>query len=222
MGGVLGLVRPPLATVALTVVGVVFGVAGLLVPAVLAAMQRTPDALHAQPWRWVTSLLVQDGGVPGTVSNLLFLLVIGAAAEQVLTRRAVLGLYLAAGLAGQVAGQFWQPIGGGNSVAVCGLVGGLVWTLHHPAAPRWAGAAAGFWLGAMLATWWLPLIAVGFSLAVLDRFLAARPSRRRAMLVGATAATAVLLIAVENLHGVALAVGLLLGALPLVDPIPAR
>jgi hypothetical protein len=34
--------------------------------------------------------LVQDGGVPGTVSNLAFLLVIGAATEQVLAHSGAL------------------------------------------------------------------------------------------------------------------------------------
>lgn len=219
--GVLGLRRLPVLTGALWVLGVVFGVAGLVRPSVLAALQRTPEALHGEWWRWLTSLLVQDGGVAGTVSNLLFLLVVGAAAEQVRSRRALLGLYLVAGLAGQVAGQLWQPFGGGNSVAICGLAGGLAWAIDRPAAPPWAGVAALLWLGALLATWWPPLIVLGAVAAGLDRSLRAYPRRRRSVLVAATATTAALLLAMSNVHGAALAVGLAAGALPRDRGLPA-
>ena len=52
-------------------------VLGLVVPAVLDALERTPDGLHGQWWRLVTALFVQDGGVLGTVSNLAFLALLG-------------------------------------------------------------------------------------------------------------------------------------------------
>jgi membrane associated rhomboid family serine protease len=55
---------------------------------------------------------VQDGGVAGTVSNLLFLLLLGAFAEQLLERRQWLLCYFGAGLAGELAGYAWQPRGG--------------------------------------------------------------------------------------------------------------
>jgi membrane associated rhomboid family serine protease len=47
-------------------------------------LQRTPQGLHGDWWRTLTSLFVQDGGVAGTVSNLAFLLVMGVLTEQVL------------------------------------------------------------------------------------------------------------------------------------------
>jgi hypothetical protein len=72
-------------------------------------------------WRWLTSLLVQDGGVLGTASNLIFLGLLGAAA-------------------GHVAGVFWQAVGAGNSVTVCGLAGLATWSLRHERMPGWAGA----------------------------------------------------------------------------------
>jgi membrane associated rhomboid family serine protease len=212
----LDLRRTPVLTAALVVVTAVVSVAGLLSPPLLAALQRAPAGLHGQAWRWVTSLLVQDGGVFGTVSNLAFLLVIGAAAEQVLPRRAMLGLYLTAGLVGQAAGYLWQPFGAGNSVAICGLAGALAWTLHRHDVPRWTSTALALWLGALLATWWAPLIAVGISGAVLDRCITLRPTRRRMLLVGATATTAAALTAAANVHGPALALGVLVGALPAI------
>jgi hypothetical protein len=39
----------------------------------LGAWQRTPQELQGDWWRTVTALLVQDGGVVGTLSNLAFL-----------------------------------------------------------------------------------------------------------------------------------------------------
>ena len=41
--------------------------------------------------------------------------------------------YVVAGLAGEVAGIIWQPVGGGNSVAICGLIGLFsVWQVTMP------------------------------------------------------------------------------------------
>jgi membrane associated rhomboid family serine protease len=185
---------------------------GLLSAPLLAALERTSALTHGEPWRGVTSLLVQDGGVAGTVSNLGFLLAVGVAAEQVLRRPSLVGLYLGAALAGQAAGVFWQPVGAGNSIAICGLAGGLAWAL--PRAPRWAGSALALWLGALLATAWIPLIGVGIVGAAVDQRVAAAPGRRRTAFVVATAVVAAALVAVGNIHGAALGIGILLGAAP--------
>ncbi|MBL8928080.1 MAG: rhomboid family intramembrane serine protease [Pseudonocardia sp.] len=207
---VVGLRRAPVLTGVLTLVTAVVSVAGLVWPAVLAALARSGAA--DQPWRWVTSLLVQDGGVAGTVSNLGFLAVLGMAAEQVVGRVALVGCYLAAGLAGQVAGVFWQPYGAGNSVAVCGLAGVLVWVCSDEDVPRWAGSAVALWLGALLGTWWLPLVALGVVGAAVDRrVLLGAPGVRVPVWVTASVAVACVLIGLGNIHGVALAVGTVLG-----------
>jgi hypothetical protein len=208
----LGLSRAPLLTLAVAALTAAVGVAGLLSPEVLAALQRTPAALHGELWRWLTSLLVQDGGLAGTASNLLGLLAVGAAAEQVLDRGVWLGLYLAGGLVGQVAGQLWQPFGGGNSVAVCGLAGALAWLVARPALPRWGGPAVALWAGVLLAGVWAPLVAVGVLAAGLDRFLIGHPARHRVVLVGGVAVVAAALVAAADIHGAALATGLVLGA----------
>ena len=206
--------RAPILTAVLAIVTAVISVAGLVWPQVLASLQRTPAGLHGESWRWLTSLLVQDGGLFGTVSNLIFLVGLGVAAEQVMSRSAMITAYLVAGLAGQAAGYVWQPIGGGNSVAVCGLAGALAWRLTDPRLPRWTGTALALWLGALLATWWTPLIAVGLLGAVVDRWLT--PRLRQRVLLVASAAVAAVLVAAANVHGVALGVGLLAGLLPAV------
>ena len=208
-----GLARPPVLTAVLTAVTAVVSVAGLISPGVLEALERTPAARHGEAWRWVTSLVVQDGGVVGTAANLLFLAVLGAAAEQVVGRVTMVLLYLAAGSTGQLAGVFWQPVGAGNSVAVCGLAGLVAWSLRDRRTPTWAGGALALWLGALLSTWWPPLLAVGFAGTALDRAAARRrPEIRLPAAVVGSILVATVLIAVHNVHGPALAVGTIAGA----------
>src|ERR1700744_1517829 len=116
-----GIRRTPWLTLTVFVLTAVPSVAQVPFPALLPDLERTPAGLTGQWWRSLTSLTVQDGGVAGTLSNLLFLLVIGILAEQVLTRPRWLALYLLPGLAGEFAAYSWQPTGAGNSVAVSGL-----------------------------------------------------------------------------------------------------
>jgi len=211
--GRVGLVRPPVLTAVLTALTAAVSVAGLVSPGVVDALERTPAALHGEPWRWVTSLVVQDGGVLGTASNLLFLAVLGVAAEQIAGRATMVVLYLVAGSTGQLAGVFWQPVGAGNSVAVCGLAGLVAWSLRDRRAPSWAGGALALWLGALLSTWWPPLLAVGIAGTALDRAAARnRPEIRLPAVVIGSLLVAAVLIAVRNVHGPALAVGTVAGA----------
>lgn len=132
------------------VTGAVFGVTALVnlfqfaVPGTLGLLRRSPEGLHEQWWRTFTSLFVQDGGAAGTVFNLLALAVVGAVAEQVLSRRAWLLHYFGVGVAAELVGYAWQPFGGGNSIAVCGLVGAVFWAIRRldgrlprPLTTRW-------------------------------------------------------------------------------------
>jgi membrane associated rhomboid family serine protease len=120
-----GFQRLPVVTAVVFVVTATTSVLGLMVPGMLEVWQRAPQGLHGDWWRTFTALLVQDGGVAGTISNLAFLLVLGAMAEQVLGPGRWLVCYLGAGLVGELAGYVWQPRGAGNSVAICGLAGAL-------------------------------------------------------------------------------------------------
>jgi rhomboid protease GluP len=86
-------------------------------------LERTPAMLHGEWWRFVTTWFVLvDGGVQ-IVVNSLGLLIYGTLVERTIGRSWWIVSYFVAGLAGEVAGIFWQPAGGGNSVAICGLIG---------------------------------------------------------------------------------------------------
>jgi membrane associated rhomboid family serine protease len=151
----IGLRRAPVCTAVVFVVTATTSVLGLAYPGMLAAWQRTPQGLHGDWWQSFTALFVQDGGVAGTVSNLGFLLVPGALAEQVLGRRQWLACYFAAGLVGELAGYAWQPQGAGNSVAICGLAGALtVALLVEAPMPRLAPVVLLYWCAALLAAHW--------------------------------------------------------------------
>ena len=73
----------------------------------------------------MTSLVVQDGGLAGTVFNLVSLFVIGSAAEAAWGVRRWVVLALGSGVGAQLWGWLVQPVGGGNSVAVFGLAASL-------------------------------------------------------------------------------------------------
>lgn len=126
----------------------------LAVPGVLAAGERdAARVLAGQGWRLVTALFLQDGGLAGGLSNIVLLLLIGAAAEQVLSRPGWAAVYLAGGLAAELVALCWQPVGAGNSVATAALAGCLLLALPGPLRPRGAGAlrlAAGLTLAALM------------------------------------------------------------------------
>ncbi len=94
-------------------------------------------------------LLVHDGGWPHLAANAAALVVVGVSVERAFGRRLWLALYLAGGLAGELAGYAWQPRGAGNSVAVCGLAGGLLAALL-----LWREAKVSA-IGAVFAPYWV-------------------------------------------------------------------
>jgi rhomboid protease GluP len=119
--------RKPWATlVALVVVGVPSLVQLTAAPGLLHALERRPDELaDGKLWRLVTSLVVQDGGWPGAVFNLVGLLVVGVVAERVWGPLRWTVIWLVAGVGAQFWGLVVQPRGGGNSVATFGLAASL-------------------------------------------------------------------------------------------------
>jgi rhomboid protease GluP len=92
-------------------------------PEIGTALERDPKMLHGEWWRFVTTWFVLTDGWLQIVLNSVGLLVFGALVERRIGRGWWLAGYVIAGLAGEVAGIFWQPVGGGNSVAICGLIG---------------------------------------------------------------------------------------------------
>jgi membrane associated rhomboid family serine protease len=214
----LGLRRFPLVT------AVVFGVTALvnltqfLVPGTLAHLERSPAGLHGDWWRTATALFVQDGGVAGTLSNLAFLIAAGVIAEQAVSRPRWLLCYFGAALAGELAGYAWQPYGGGNSVAICGLAGAVAVALWNERLSPAAPTILLIWCGALLSGLWSPLLVVGVVAGVLARPAADRGVPVARLASAAALVTGVALTAAEDLHGAALLAGL---ALALLLALPA-
>lgn len=208
-----GIRRPPWLTVTVFVLTAVPSGAQAVFPAVLTDLERTPAGLTGQWWRSLTALAVQDGGALGTLSNLLFLLVIGTIAEQALTRPRWLALYLLPGLAAEFAGYGWQPVGAGNSVAISGLAGALAVLLlrDRRRLPAAAPYALLLWAGALAAT----ANEIAGALIIGATCLLGRLTAGRRVPVAAIAGIAVLacgvaLVADQNIHGAALVTGALL------------
>jgi membrane associated rhomboid family serine protease len=209
-----GFRRPPVVTAVVLVVTATTSVLGLLVPGVLAALQRTPQGLHGDWWRTFTSLFVQDGGVAGTISNLAFLLVMGVLAEQVLAAWQWLVCYFGAGLVGQLAGYAWQPRGAGNSVAICGLAGALTVALAVEArVPRLAPVVLAYWAAALLGARWGPgPLLVGVAGGVVVQAATGRGLPVGRPVAVAAAIVALVLLAVRDLHGAAMVAGIAIAA----------
>lgn len=118
--------RVPLATLALALAVAVPAALQLVIPSLLLNFARDRTAILAgEWWRLVTALFFQDGGVPGTIFNLVTLLLVGSVAERVWGSRRMLLIYLAGGLISQLPALAWQPTGAGNSVANFSLAGSI-------------------------------------------------------------------------------------------------
>ncbi len=119
--------RVPWLTIAVFAVTAGCFIAQLVDDRVVTALQRDPSGLHSGGlWRVVSPLLIQSDGIGQGVFNLVTLLFFGIVVEWVLPRWVWISLYLTAGIVGQLLGYLWEPPGGGNSVAVCGLIGAVV------------------------------------------------------------------------------------------------
>jgi membrane associated rhomboid family serine protease len=211
--------RAPVLT---AVVVAVAGVAALVqytVPGAVPALERDPGGLrHGELWRLVTPLLVQTLGWYQVVANLASLAVVGAAAEWVLGRRRWLASLAAGTAGGQLAAYAWHEPGGGSSIAICGLAGGLVATLlaRRSPPPRLASEVVVYYVVA-LAGWGLSgptaavvaCVAAGIGVRVLERVSVARAHR---LALGVAVASAIALAARGDLHGASLTAGMLLMA----------
>jgi membrane associated rhomboid family serine protease len=198
-------------------------------PGVLRTLRRDPSGLHwSSAWRVATPLLIQSDGVAQAVFNLTTLLVFGVFVEWAFGRRAWLVGYLGAGVVGQLVGYAWNPPGGGNSVAVCGLVGLIVAALlvgrpvlAGPAvilAPYYPAAL----LGLDIAGWTGQVIAVVATAAVVGVCVVSsrgaggpdQPMLRRPIGIGLAvlmSAEAVVMLGYRDHHGAALLAGVAIG-----------
>jgi membrane associated rhomboid family serine protease len=190
------------------------------VPGTLQKLERTPAGLHGDGWRTFTSLFVQDGGVFGTASNLVFLVLVGTIAEQVVSRPRWLVQYFGVGLAIELLAYSWQPTGGGNSIAVCGLTGavGIALATDDERLPGFADLAVLLWCGALIGTTTKSayIVAVG---ACVASSAATRIAIERGVVIHRWVAAAVLAVGVvlsvlANIHGAALILGFAAALVP--------
>jgi membrane associated rhomboid family serine protease len=87
-------------------------------PSVLTLFERDyMRFLAGDWWRLITPLFVQDGGISGSIFNLVSLLLVGSAAEQLWGSRRWLLIWFIGGVLSEIIAFAWQPVGAGNSVA---------------------------------------------------------------------------------------------------------
>ncbi len=98
-------------------------------PHLLTALQRDPVAVRdGQVWRVLTSVVVQDGGLAGTVFNLVVLALVAVVAGRVWGAARSVALFAAGVVGFNLITVFGFPsVGAGNSAAcfvlVCSLAG---------------------------------------------------------------------------------------------------
>ncbi|MFD6857427.1 rhomboid family intramembrane serine protease [Rhodococcus sp. NPDC060090] len=164
---------PPVAAIVLWVLIAVPSVIRLILPLLLDVLRRDPVRTRdGEWWRVFTSALTQDGGVAGTVGNLVMLAIVAIAVVRI---------------------WGWE-----RAVALF-VVGQLLWALFTSFVAPSVGAGvsgATFVMAASLAGLW-PVAGA-----------------RRTLLVASagTFVAGVLLVLLDDAHGVAVLIGMLLGA----------
>src|SRR5574338_384657 len=97
-----------------TAVGVL-GIAAVIqfaFPPTLNALRRDPDAIAGgEVWRLATALCVQDGGVAGSVFNVVTLAMLGTTAERLLGTGRWIVVFVAGGISSEIIALEWQPFG---------------------------------------------------------------------------------------------------------------
>ncbi len=117
-------------------------------PIVLNTFERDYDQFLAGDWwRFLTPLFVQDGGLSGSIFNLVSLFLIGTVAEQLWGIREWLIIFFGGGVLSELVAFAWQPIGAGNSVANFSLAASIAISCLVPGLSRPARIVAVFALG---------------------------------------------------------------------------
>jgi len=141
----------PYSTLLLTLAVAIPTTLQFFFPAILPLFERNYGCFLAGDWwRLVTSLFVQDGGVSGSIFNLVSLLFVGTVAERLWGGRRWLIIFFTGGLLSQLIAFAWQPIGAGNSVANFSLAGSVAVLCFARKTARVVKIAAVLTLGAGL------------------------------------------------------------------------
>ena len=110
--------RIPYATFLLTLAIAIPTLLQFFFPAILQIFERDyARFLAGDWWRILTPLFVQDGGVSGSIFNVVSLVLVGSVAERFWGSQRWLIIFFAGGILSEIIGFAWQPIGAGNSVA---------------------------------------------------------------------------------------------------------
>ncbi|SIS21668.1 rhomboid family intramembrane serine protease [Williamsia sterculiae] len=121
--------RPPPTAMALWGIVAIPSVVQFAVPELLRLLRRDPDLIriHHELWRLISSVVVQDGGVFGTVFNLVVLYLIAVVAVVTAGSWAALVVFvLGAVLFDLAAVYLFSSIGAGNSGATFALAASVV------------------------------------------------------------------------------------------------
>jgi len=218
--------RFPIATIVVLSSTIVVTGLQIIYPEILNVLRRNPAALAAgEWWRMITPLFVHSDGWVQIIVNAIGIAMVGPLVERLFGSWRWLALYFISGLVAEVISYAWEPYGAGASIALCGLIGGLLtWLLKYNQPVRTFTSVYVVYLIAGLVGYAIG----GFTLDVilgalfgsLFGFMLRRPGRDQSLarvlaisgLVGAG-----ILTALRNNHGPALLVGAGLAALMLND-----
>lgn len=135
--------RLPWATGLLLLLVGVPSILQFFIPPLLPLFQRNASLFwNGEWWRSFTPLFFQDGGVPGTVFNLVTLLLVGYVAERIWGGGKSILIFLVSGIVTEFVALAWQPMGAGNSIANFGLAASVAMflLLRQPARVIQVGA----------------------------------------------------------------------------------
>ena len=137
------LTRPSRAVLVIWAVVAVPSVLQFAFPVLLDVLSRRPELVaDGQVWRLLTAPVVQDGGVFGTVSNLIYLYVVACAAVPIWGGVRTAALLVVGAVGFDLLATFVYPqFGAGNSAATFVLVATLPAALAVWRRGWWAVAA---------------------------------------------------------------------------------
>jgi rhomboid protease GluP len=125
--------RVPPGTAAFITVCVFFAAIQELHPEWPALAGRDPARFAAgEWWRIITALFAYDDGPVQKLGIVFGALLLGILAERKIGSAEWLVIAFVSGLAGQIVGLWWQPVGAGASVAVAGMLGAVATWLAWP------------------------------------------------------------------------------------------
>ncbi len=146
----------PLTTILLLLAIALPSILQFFFPMLLPMFQRDNERfLSGEWWRLFTPIFFQDGGLSGTIFNLISLLLIGSVAEKLWGGRSMLIIFFMGGIIGEMVAFAWQPIGAGNSICNFSLAASIAIAclVRHP--PRSIQIAALFALSICgMLVWW--------------------------------------------------------------------